>query len=69
VLTFAAVGPVGAIDPSPPVATAAEPAVTSTVAGNLGTNLGAVTYYDGLVPFANLMDQAGDWVSDDIGVV
>lgn len=30
--------------------------------GNLGTNLGGVNYWDGVVPFANLMDQAGDWV-------
>ena len=37
------------------------------VRGNLGTNLGAVTYYDGLVPFANLMDQAGDWVPQRVG--
>lgn len=35
--------------------------------GNLGTNLGAVTYYDGLVPFANLTDQAGDWVAQRVG--
>lgn len=31
-------------------------------AGNLGTNLGGVNYYDGVVPFADLTDQAGDWV-------
>ena len=30
--------------------------------GNLGTNLGGVNYWDGVVPFADLMDQAGDWV-------
>ncbi len=50
------------------LASAAVTATTSTaVRGNLGTNLGAVNYYDGLVPFANLMDQAGDWVPQRVG--
>jgi len=35
--------------------------------GRLGTNLGAVTYYDGVVPFADLVQQAGDWVSNQEG--
>lgn len=41
-----------------------DPWLTSTGAGagNLGTNLAAVTYYDGVVPFANLVDHAGDWI-------
>lgn len=26
-----------------------------------------MTYYDGLVPFANLMDQAGDWIPQRVG--
>lgn len=30
--------------------------------GNLGTNVGGVQYWDGVIPFANLMDQAGDWI-------
>lgn len=30
--------------------------------GALGTNLGGVNYWDGVVPFANLVDQAGDWI-------
>ncbi|MDQ1245739.1 MAG: hypothetical protein QG597_106, partial [Actinomycetota bacterium] len=45
---------------APVVAAATDP-------GNLGSNLGAVTYYDGLVPFANLTDQAGDWVPQRAG--
>ena len=38
------------------------PAAGTGTPGNLGTNLGAITYYDGLVVFANLVDQAGDWI-------
>lgn len=47
---------------SPARATGADPG-----GGNLGTNLGAVTYYDGVVPFADLVDQAGDWVPQRTG--
>lgn len=35
--------------------------------GNLGTNLAGITYYDGVVPFNDLMRQAGDWVSNQQG--
>lgn len=35
--------------------------------GRLGTNLGAVTYYDGVVPFADLVQQAGDWIPNQDG--
>ena len=30
--------------------------------GRLGTNLAGVTYYDGATIFADIVDQAGDWV-------
>lgn len=35
--------------------------------GNLGTNLGGVNYWDGVMAFANLMDQASDWVPQAVG--
>lgn len=34
---------------------------------NLGTNLGGLTYYDGVVPFNDLVQQAGDWVPQQQG--
>ncbi len=44
------------------------PAVAgAAVPGRLGTNLGAVTYYDGIVQFADLVQQAGDWVPNQDG--
>lgn len=53
--TLATVAPAGAAPvPDPTRATAAP--------GRLGTNLGAVTYYDGIVPFSDLMRQASDWI-------
>ena len=55
-LTVAAGGPTGLT----PRAAAAAPAP-------LGTNLGQVNYYDGLVPFANLVDQASDWIPQITG--
>ena len=71
VLTFGLVGSAGAVDSArvaaPGSAAAIGPTGSATVSGNLGTNLGAVTYYDGLVPFANLMDQAGDWIPQRVG--
>lgn len=45
----------------------AEPGAESSEPGRLGTNLAAVTYYGGSVPFADLMRQAGDWVSNQHG--
>lgn len=46
----------------------ASPAVGGTAAGGaLGTNLAAVTYYDGATVFANIVEQAGDWVPQDDG--
>ena len=45
---------------SPSVALAATP-------GNLGTNLAGITYYDGVVPFNDLVRQGGDWVSNQEG--
>ena len=51
----------------PATAAPASPSPPAADPGNLGTNLGAVTYYDGLVPFANLVDQAGDWVPQRTG--
>lgn len=36
-------------------------------AGTLGTNLAGITYYDGLVPFSDLVRQAGDWVPQQAG--
>ncbi|MFM8410315.1 MAG: hypothetical protein ACKOCT_08555, partial [Alphaproteobacteria bacterium] len=41
--------------------------VRAAAPGRLGTNLGAVTYYDGIVPFADLVQQAGDWVPNQDG--
>lgn len=35
--------------------------------GNLGTNLAGITYYDGVVPFTDIVRQAGDWVSNEDG--
>lgn len=43
------------------------PAGATAQSGQLGTNLGAVTYYDGLVVFANLMDQASEWIPQRTG--
>lgn len=47
--------------------TSARSAEAAVLRGPLGTNLGAVNYYDGTVPFADLMDQAGEWVSQRTG--
>lgn len=43
------------------------PVGAAVTRGPLGTNLGAVNYYDGTVPFADLMDQASEWVSQRTG--
>ena len=42
---------------------------SDAVGGNpsLGTNLGGLTYYDGVVPFNDLVRQAGDWVAQQQG--
>jgi len=50
-------------------AVAVVPASAATVPppGRLGTNLGAITYYDGIVPFTNLVRQAGDWIPQRTG--
>lgn len=48
----------------PAPAGAVEPGRVST---NLGTNLGGVTYYDGVVPWADLVKQAGDWIPQTQG--
>ncbi|MFM9133965.1 MAG: hypothetical protein ACKOT0_00775, partial [bacterium] len=45
----------------------APPAEPATSSGHLGTNLAAVTYYSGTVPFNDLMRQAGDWVPNADG--
>lgn len=45
------------------VALLALPATSS--AGNLGTNLGGINYYDGQVVFSNLVRQGGEWIGDD----
>lgn len=34
---------------------------------SLGTNLGGLTYYDGVVPFNDLVKQSGDWVPQQQG--
>lgn len=36
-------------------------------AGTLGTNLAGITYYDGVVPFSDLVRQSGDWVPQQEG--
>lgn len=35
---------------------------SSLAAGNLGTNLGGVNYWDGIVPFNNIVKQGGEWI-------
>ena len=45
-----------------PTTPVAPPGGPNAANSKLGSNLGAVTYYDGLVPFSNLMLQAGDWL-------
>ena len=70
-LLLSGAGPSYAAAPPGPVASqdAVEPAKPSRVAplGGLGTNLAAVTYYGGNVPFNDLMRQAGDWVPNADG--
>ncbi len=39
----------------------------SVPTGPLGTNLAEVDYYSGAVPFANLMDQASEWIPQRVG--
>lgn len=64
--TLGVMGGVGVASAGTTLAPAARPGSIAS-SGNLGTNLGAVNYYDGLVPFANLTDQAGDWVPQRVG--
>jgi len=39
----------------------------SAAPGKLGTNLGEVSYYQGSVPFNDLVRQAGDWIAQGEG--
>lgn len=62
-LVVALVG-LGAVVGPPPNST---PRAGAATPAPLGTNLGQVNYYDGLVPFANLVDQASDWIPQITG--
>lgn len=39
------------------------PAASLASPGNLGTNLGGVNYWDGVVPFNDIVRQGGEWMS------
>lgn len=39
--------------------------VESAGAGNLGTNLGGVNYYDGQVVFSDIIKQGGEWIDTE----
>jgi hypothetical protein len=36
--------------------------LTPSANANLGTNLGGIAYYDGQVPFVNIVRQGGEWI-------